>query len=181
MNRGKLFVVMALLPLLLVSCSKDPTSPPQPEPTRFYLCYDETLSLQSGPSDGWLYITNYIYADAPSSSSWQTYLDKDIAGTTYEYDVIVWSAAETQLRIELILDQGGSQQTLFSREFDIPYINDETAIQLNGSIEGANPMAGEGGTLIVRCTNIGGTVPIEILYDAAVGSLGNSSIVVPLL
>ena len=73
-----------------------------------------------------------------------------------------------------------SQQTLFSKEFDIPYIDDTTGIGFTGEIEGTNPMTGEGGTLIFRITHIGGSDPIEIYYDAAVGSLGNASIIVPL-
>jgi len=183
MKSVRVTMVATLLLVLLVSCSKKPTAPPEPEPTTFYLCYNETLSLQPGPSDSWLYITNYIYPSpgANTSCSWETHLNKNIAGTTYEYDLVVWSASNTHLRMELILDHEGSQQTLFSKEFDIPYIDDTTGIGFKNEIEGTNPMAGEGGTLIIRITHIGGSDPIEIYYDAAVGSLGNASIVVPLL
>ncbi|UCH11286.1 MAG: hypothetical protein JSU61_05195 [Fidelibacterota bacterium] len=176
------FILIFLLGSLgWLGCERDPVAPPEGEPTLLYLGDDWRLRTAPGPSDGWLYITNYLYPTGTTSSSWQIFLTRDISGTTYGYDLIFWSGASTTARIEFVLIHEGEETILASQELDIPYIDEQTAIHHNNTIEGDNPLGGNEEILLFRIGHAGGSAPIEILFDGAPQTIGCSSITVPLL
>ncbi len=176
---------MVLIPIIgalgWLACERDPVAPPEGEPTVLYLNDKRYLRTAPGPSDGWLYITNFIYPTGTTSSSWQTFLTRDISGITYGYDLIFWSSSPTSAKIEFVLVHEGEETILASRNLNIPYISDQTAVRHNETIEGDNPLGGNEDILLFRIEHVSGSDPIEILYDGSPQTIGCSSITVPLL
>ncbi len=176
---------MILIPIIgafgWLACERDPVSPPEGEPTVLYLNYDRNLGTTPGPSDGWLYITNYLYPTGTTSSSWQTFMTSDISGSSYGYDLIFWSSSPTSARIEFVLIHEGDETILASRELNIPYIDDQTAVRHNNTVEGDNPLGGSEDILLFRIEHVSGSNPIELFYDGSPQTIGSSSITVPLL
>ena len=175
-------IIAILLPLLL-SCEKEAEEFANSEPVTYYLSNDASLSVTAGSDGQWNYITNYIYPESTSSTQWNIFLDNNITKGEFGYDLIFWSEAETTAIIEFILKEDGQETVLASKELTITYIDETTAIHHHNDIstsalEGTNPMSGKNGELIFRITHTGGEDRIEILYDAATGKLGCTSIIV---
>jgi hypothetical protein len=179
--RRTLALISIIAALGWVACERNPVAPPEGEPTALYLGDNWQLRTTPGPSDGWLYITNFLYPTGEASSSWQTFLTGDISGTTYGYDLIFWSSSPTGAKIEFVLLHEEEETILASRVLPIPYYDDQTAVQHINTIEGDNPLGGNEDILLFRIEHVGGSDPISILFDGAPQTIGCSSITVPLL
>ena len=167
--------------LLVIGCERDPVTPPEGEPSNFYLRNDAQLSSTTGPGGNWLYITNYIYPTGTTSTGWQTFMISDISGSTYEYDLTFWSSSATSVKIEFVLVHAGKETILASKILIIPYFDDFTAVGHDGAVEGDDPLGGNEDILLFRIKYESGSVPIEILYDGAPESIANTLIAVPIL
>ena len=182
MRQRNLFFLLLFIPVIF-SCSKEADDFKVAEPITYYLCDEAELSLTPGPGGGWQYITNYIYPNNPNSCSWSIYLNKNIVKGEFGCNLIFWAATTCQVRIEIILKLGDIETVLATKDLTVNYIDDYTAIQYNKEAEtdpiiGSNPKDGKNHYLMLRITHISGTDPVEILYDGATGTIGNSSITV---
>lgn len=178
------FLLLLLIPFIF-SCEKESEEFKVAEPATYYLRNDTQLSLTTGPEGGWQYITNFIYSNPPSlnSCSWSVYLDKNIVKGEFGCNLIFWAETDCKVRMELILDDDGQETVLVSKDIDVNYISDTTAIQYKKDAKtnpmiGSNPKAGKNLFLILRLTYISGTNPVEIFYDGAIGNIGCTSITV---
>jgi len=182
MKERYFFILLVLILFLCFSCSRDPVSPPDAKITKLYLRYQEGLSLEPGPSNGWIYISNYIYPQTSTTCSWKTQLNWNIISAKYGCDLLFHSASDAKVKIEFILEHDNTETILAQSEFDIAYINETTANGIlfeadsDNAISGTNPLSGRGDYLIFRITHIAGTDRIQVLYDGGIGFMGNTSI-----
>ena len=182
MKLKKIFLILLFLPFIF-SCDKAEDFKVA-EPITYYLCYEPELSLITGPGGGWQYITNYIYPDAPlNTNSWSVYLDKNVVKGEFGCNLIFWAASECQVKFEILLEKDDQETVLYTKNLTIHYHDEYTAAQFFNDAEvnplaGTNPKSGKNKYLIIRLTHIAGSVPVEIIYDGATGTIGNSSITV---
>lgn len=171
-----------ILILLCLACSREHVSPPKGEPTKFYLRDKDELSQEPGPSGSWIYATSYLYpSENLISKSWQVFLNKNISGSSYGYDLIVRSDSDAKIKIEFILDHEGTESILATEEFNIAGSSEEQAYQLKDQVEGTNPLSGKGDSFIFRIKYLSGTTRLEIYFDGGLGYIGNASITIPLI
>ncbi|HDR89511.1 MAG TPA: hypothetical protein ENN63_07805 [Bacteroidetes bacterium] len=184
MKINYVFLFLFMLPLAL-SCQKDDSEEFKvAEPVNYYLRHEGELSQTPGSSGEWIYITQYIYpGDQSNSTSWITYLEKNIVKGYVGCDIIFYTDSDCEVRLDFILKDGSDETIVVTEEVEVPHINESTAFQYKrdagtSPLEGINPMSGRNKYLILRITHISGTDPVQILYDGAPGSIGCSSITV---
>ncbi len=184
MNTKKNILLLLLIPFVF-SCEKEAKKFEVAEPVTYYLSDQGLLRKTPGPAGEWQYISYYIYPTSPTNSvSWSTYLDRNIVRGQFGCDLLFWAPSECQVRIDFILKEGDQEtEVLATTNMTIPYINDQTAIELNKNAEadpilGTNLKSGKNDYLVLRITHISGTDPVEILCDGAVGYMGCTHITV---
>lgn len=184
MGIKNLFLLFFLI-LLVFSCKKDDSEEfTVAEPVVYYLRHEDKLSQTPGTSDDWIYISKYIYPGTQINSiSWDVYLEKNIVKGYVGCDLIFYTDSDCKVRLDFILKDGSDETIIVTKDVEIPHISETAAFQYNkdpasSPLEGTNPMAGRNKYLILRITHISGSDPVQVLFDAAPGFMGCSSITI---
>jgi hypothetical protein len=184
MRIKNLFLLLFLIPLLF-SCDKDDSDEFKvAEPVDYYLRHEGELNQSPGSSGEWMYISNYIYpGDQSNSTSWLTYLEKNIVKGYVGCDLIFYADSDCEVRLDFILKDGSDETIMVTKDVEILHFDENTAFQYNrdagtSPLEGINPMSGRNKYLILKITHISGSDPVQILFDGAPGNMGCSSITV---
>lgn len=154
---------VAYLPVILKHSPPTPTLTPTPTPkpgaaTTLYLCYDTQRSPKEFLSAQPCTLSNiqlFVYAGTEfDTRSFEIPLSGDIAGTSYTFEVLLASRGTTDFLVSAILRRNGVETTLASTTFTARSTTFET---FTATVQGADPITGNGDTLLMRIRSISGS------------------------
>jgi hypothetical protein len=129
-----------------------------------YLRDKGALSEEMGTPSPW--VTWYVYPEGQSrSTEWQTALQGDISGTFFYNIDIVESEGPATLKVEFIVNNGGTSTIVASQEISVSPLEPGYYVPKSASISGVDLQTGEQDFLTFRVTLTSGPKRVGIGLD----------------